>query len=140
MIPPSFRDPHRRFAPTFLTRPALALTMAALVGGCAVGPEFRSPTLSGEAGYRRDALPESTVSAPVPTGDAQRFLEGEAVSGAWWTRFASDELTRRVDLALANSPSIASAQAALRQAQAETSVARGGLFPTIDATVGANRQ
>ena len=53
--------------------------------------------------------------------------------------FASDELNRRVEQALAHSPSVASAQAALRQAQENTNAARGGLFPSVDAKAGATR-
>lgn len=115
---------------------ALAFALAA----CAVGPDFRSPTVAADAGYRSDALPDATRSADAPTGDAQRFLQGESVSAQWWTTFGSDELNRRVEQALANNPSVASAQAALRQADEQTAATRGGLFPSIDASLGANRQ
>lgn len=119
---------------------AAAIMLALLLSGCAVGPEFRSPTLPEQAGYRADELPASTVKANTPTGDAQRFLEGSAVPAQWWTNFENSELNRRVELALANSPTVASAQAALRQAQEGVSAARGSLFPSVDANVGANRQ
>ena len=42
--------------------------------------------------------------------------------------------------ALAHSPSVAAAQAALRQAQENASAARGGLFPAVDAALGGARQ
>lgn len=122
------------------TRTGLAVAISLLLGGCAVGPNFRQPSVPQEAGYRSDALPEATLSAATPTGDAQRFLQGERVPAQWWTTFANDELNRRVEQALANSPSVASAQAALREADAQTGAARGGLFPSIDASAGANRQ
>jgi NodT family efflux transporter outer membrane factor (OMF) lipoprotein len=122
-------------------RPAmLALALAGALGGCAVGPDFRAPTLAADAGYRSEAQPASTVAAGSPTGDAQRFLEGTDVSARWWSGFGSEELDRRVDLALANSPSVDSAQAALRKAEAETRSVRGGLLPSVDARLGANRQ
>jgi NodT family efflux transporter outer membrane factor (OMF) lipoprotein len=129
-----------KHAPASKTCAVLSLALMLALGGCAVGPDFRSPALPSDAGYRADTLPAATVSSSVPTGDAQRFLQGEAVSRQWWTLFANDELNRRVEQALANSPSIASAQAALREAEAQTGAARGGLFPSVDASLGANRQ
>lgn len=132
---PGGLDAFRRWA-----RPSFVVVLSTALAACAVGPGFRSPEISAEAGYRHDALPENTVSTDTPTGDAQRFLSGANVPAHWWMTFASDELTRRVEQALANSPTVASAQAALRQAEAQTSAARGGLFPSIDASLGANRQ
>lgn len=108
--------------------------------GCAVGPDFREPVLSEQAGYRADELPASTSSTDAPTGSAQRFVGGAEVPAKWWESFANAELNRRVEQALANSPDIASAQAALRQAQALTDVTRGGLYPSIGLAAGANRQ
>lgn len=119
----------------------VALTWGILfvLAGCAVGPDFHTPPAPAVDAYRKDALPQATVAAQVPTGDAQRFLEGADVPARWWTTFASDELNRRIEQALAHSPSIASAQAALRQAQENTDAARGGLFPGVDAKAGATR-
>ncbi len=118
-----------------------ALTWGILLtlSGCAVGPNFSTPPTPDVDAYRKDALPQATASATVPTGDAQRFLEGADVPDQWWTQFASDELNRRVGQALAHSPSVASAQAALRQAQENVNAARGGLFPSVDAKAGATR-
>lgn len=130
----------RDLLPPALKPLLLALTVATSLGACAVGPEFRSPQLQAEAGYRADPLPEQTVAVDGPTGDAQRFLQGTDLPDQWWTLFGSEELSRRVEQALANSPSIASAQAALRQAQAQTGAARGGLFPSLDVSLGAERQ
>jgi NodT family efflux transporter outer membrane factor (OMF) lipoprotein len=107
--------------------------------GCAAGPDFRTPPAPSVDAYRKDALPATTVAANTPTGDAQRFLTGADVPAQWWTTFASDELNRRVEQALAHSPSVASAQAALRQAQENVNAARGSLFPSVDAKVGATR-
>ena len=109
------------------------------LAGCAVGPDFRAPAPPSVDAYRKDALPAATVAAQVPTGDAQRFLQGADVPAHWWTTFASDELNRRVEQALAHSPTIASAQAALRQAQENTNAARGALFPSVDAKAGVTR-
>ena len=115
------------------------LIAALAFGGCAVGPDFRAPAAPQTAGFT-EALPQTTVSAAVPTGDAQRFLEDSPVPARWWREFGNPELDRRVEQALVNSPTIASAQAALRQAQEGVNAARGSLLPSLDAGVGANRQ
>jgi NodT family efflux transporter outer membrane factor (OMF) lipoprotein len=109
------------------------------LAGCAVGPNFRTPSAPAVDAYRKDVLPSATVSAAVPGGDAQHFLDGVDVPSRWWTTFASEELDRRVDQALAHSPTVVSAQAALRQAQENTTAARGGLFPSVDAKAGVTR-
>jgi NodT family efflux transporter outer membrane factor (OMF) lipoprotein len=118
----------------------LGLAIMLALSACAVGPNFRAPAAPQEAGYRTDALPAATASATVPTGDAQRFLEGAAVPAQWWTTFANNELNRRVEQALAHSPTVASAQAALRQAQENVNASRGSLFPSVDGKLGATRQ
>lgn len=117
----------------------LAVATAIVLAGCAAGPDFRAPVPPEGKGYRADALPQATVAADAPTGDAQRFLDGADVPERWWTAFASDELDRRVERALVHSPSVASAQAALRQAQENVNAARGSLFPSVDANLGATR-
>ncbi|HEY0231428.1 MAG TPA: efflux transporter outer membrane subunit [Dokdonella sp.] len=124
-----------RHSPT-LTR-AIAPVCFLLLAACAAGPDFRAPPAPAVEGYRADALPKATVATDAPTGDAQRFLEGADVPARWWTTFASAELDRRVERALAHSPTIASAQAALRQAQENANAARGALLPSVDAKLGA---
>ncbi len=114
--------------------------IAALLSGCAVGPQFRAPAAPDTGAYLPDALPATTADAAgTPTGDAQRFLEGTSAPQRWWTSFGNEELDRRVEQALAHSPTVASAQAALRQAQENVAAARGSLFPAVDANAGAAR-
>lgn len=128
-----------RATPRFL-RAVLPLGLLAVLAGCAVGPQFRSPELDASAGFRADAQPATTVAATTPTGDAQRFLEDASVPARWWQEFANEELNRRVEQALANSPTVASAQAALRRAQENLGAARGSYLPSLDANLGVNRQ
>ena len=118
---------------------AAATLFAFALSGYAVGPNFREPAAPAVDQYTRAALPASTVSAATPGGDAQRFLEGRDVPQRWWTTFGNDELDRRVETALAHSPTIASAQAALRQAEENAKAAGGSLFPSLDASAGATR-
>ena len=121
-------------------RAALPVALLLALAGCAVGPQFVSPDAPAEAGYRKDSLPVQTRAVEgIPQGDAQRFLQGTPTAARWWTNFDNPEIDRRVDLALANSPTIASAEAALRQAHANVDAPRGGLFPTVNANAGATR-
>ncbi|NCT66551.1 MAG: efflux transporter outer membrane subunit [Rhodanobacteraceae bacterium] len=124
-------------------RPALrplALAATFVLAGCAVGPDFRTPPPPSAQAFTAEPLPATTAAADVPTGDAQRFLEGEGVPERWWTHFGSAELDRRVERALAHNSSVAAAQAALRQAQEGVRAARGALFPALDARAGALRE
>src|SRR5579883_2883273 len=104
-------------------RSVLGGVLVSALAGCAAGPDFRSPAPPTAEGYRRDPLPAATVETKAPTGDAQRFVSGAQVPAQWWTAFGNEELNRRISQALAHSPSIASAQAALRQAQENTNAA-----------------
>ena len=126
--------PHLRFSSL-----SLGLIGALALSGCAVGPEFSKPAPPDVAAYTADKVPDATISTDAPTGDAQRFLDGAEVPERWWTTFVNTEIDRRVDQALAHSPTIASAQAALRQAEENVSAARGGLWPSVDANAGAQR-
>ncbi|HXS72955.1 MAG TPA: efflux transporter outer membrane subunit [Rhodanobacteraceae bacterium] len=121
-------------------RGPLAGALALLLAGCAVGPNYHRPDAPAVDRYTTQPLPAQTVSADTAGGDAQRFLQGQSVPDRWWTTFGNDELTRRVNQALAHSPTIASAQASLREAQENAAAARGGLFPSLDASAGGTRE
>ena len=140
---PRLRRSHAASASARLSRRPLALaaslSAAIALAGCAAGPDFRAPAAPDVPAFTADKLPESTLATDAPTGDAQRFLEGIDVPERWWTTFVNDELDRRVQQALTHSPTIASAQAALRQAEENVSAARGGLFPNVDASAGGQR-
>lgn len=120
-------------------RAAVAIAVVALAG-CAVGPNYREPAAPAVDRYTVQPLPESTAAADTVGGDAQTFLAGQNVPQQWWTAFGNAELDRRVQQAFAHSPTVAGAQAALRQAEETAKAARGGLFPSLDGSAGATRQ
>ncbi len=111
-----------------------------LISGCAVGPDFKRPEAPKTASYTAEALPESTTSVPLALGEAQRFTPGRDIPGQWWSMFHSKDLDEVIKRAIADSPSLAAAQAALRQAQEYYIAGRGSFFPALDATVSAVRQ
>lgn len=112
-------------------RLAAACALAFALAACTVGPDFEKPAAPPVKELTKVPMPAETVAADAPTGDAQRFLAGEPVPERWWLLYNSPELNRRVDAALANSPTIASAQAALKQAKENVAAAAGGRYPTI---------
>ncbi len=122
-----------------LTPRTLAGALMLALAGCAVGPNYHRPDAPSVDRYTVQPLPAQTVSTDTAGGDAQRFLEGQDVPQHWWTTFGNDELNRRVNEALAHSPTIASARATLREAEENAKAARGGLFPSLDANAGATR-
>jgi NodT family efflux transporter outer membrane factor (OMF) lipoprotein len=109
--------------------------------GCAVGPDFRVPDAPVVRGYTPDPLPKETVSAPGLGGAAQRYVDGLDIPGQWWTLFRSEALDRLIRKALQDSPTIAAAQARLREAE-ENLRARGGTvyYPSLDGNLSAIRQ
>ena len=124
-------------------RLALMISAAALaftVGGCAVGPDYRTPAAPEVKEYVRGGLPAETAAADVPGGAAQRFEPAQDLPGDWWTLFGSPELNALVTRALAHNPTLEGAQAALRQADENLAAGRGAFFPSIAGSVGATRQ
>ena len=116
---------------------ALLLALA----GCAVGPNFKTPAAPAHAGFTpAGSTPASvTASAPIPGGEAQRFVDGLDIPGQWWTLFQSPELNALIERALKQNPTLASAQAALRQADENVAAQRGALLPSISGTYEAQR-
>lgn len=118
---------------------ALLALLALASAGCAVGPDFKRPAAPESAGYTRAPL-ASTLAAPVPGGDAQHFSVGAAVQQQWWQAFGSSALNDLVKRALAQNPTISSAQAALRAAHENTAAQFGSYFPVLQADYSPSRQ
>src|ERR1700733_15884613 len=72
----------------------------ALLGGCAVGPNYHSPPAPKTQGYTPDPLPGATEATAVGGGEAQRFAFGSDLPGQWWTLFGSAELDALIPHAL----------------------------------------
>jgi NodT family efflux transporter outer membrane factor (OMF) lipoprotein len=122
------------------TAPALVAALAAgLLAGCTVGPDFKRPDLPASAGYTKEKMPVETASAPSAGGAAQRFVDGLDIPGEWWTLFRSPPLNRLVEEALKANPSLAAAQASLREAWENVYAGQGALFPTAAANFSASR-
>lgn len=121
-----------------LVRWASAILLAGTLGGCAVGPDFRTPAPPDTDRYLPDE-PVNLVSADIPGGDAQRIVQGMDIPGQWWQVFQSQPLNGLIERSLRANPDIEAAAAGLRVAQ-QTSVAqRASLFPTVTANGAATQ-
>ena len=119
----------------------VSVLSSCLLAACAVGPDYKPPPPPSTAGFVvPGSLPASTASAPLPGGDAQRFVDGLDIPGQWWTLFKSAELNGLIEHALANSPTLEAAQAALRQANETTAAERGSYYPSVSGSYQAERQ
>lgn len=118
----------------------IVLCAASLMGGCAVGPNFQRPESPKIGAYTESALPAETA-APDHGGVAQRFVRGADIPAQWWTLFQSPALDQLIRCALANNPTLAAAQATLRQAEENMRAQSGALlYPSVDAKLGTARQ
>jgi NodT family efflux transporter outer membrane factor (OMF) lipoprotein len=107
------------------------LILLALLGGCAVGPDYRKPEpLEGAvapaqfkelAGWRvavpSDALPK----------------------GSWWSVFGDAELDALMQRVEVSNQTIRVSEARVRQARAAVDQARAALFPAVNASASATR-
>jgi NodT family efflux transporter outer membrane factor (OMF) lipoprotein len=118
-----------------------AILTAGLLSACAVGPNFKAPEAPRDAAFvpPGQIAPETTAT-PLPGGQAQRFVDGLDIPGQWWTLFQSAQLNALIERALKNSPTLQSAQAALRQANENVAAQRGSYFPSVSGTAQSERQ
>lgn len=126
---------------TFVYAPVYAALLG-LAGCAAVGPNFKAPAAPDSAPYTTHALPaETAATANVAQGGAQKFVQQAQPDSAWWAHLGSAELTALIEQGLAASPTLASAQAKLTQAE-KTYAAQSGStqLPQVNAKLGAQRQ
>ena len=106
---------------------ARLLLAVALLAGCTVGPDFRTPDPPATEAYVRGPAPQVNL---VP-----RDIPAE-----WWKVFESKEIDALVQRALAGNPSLDAARARVRQAKELREAREGGTYPRADLTAGAERQ
>lgn len=122
-------------------RGAFALAAAAALAGCTVGPDFRRPEQALPAGYNAPARPKAHPAVGGAAGETQAVVSGRDLPAQWWRLFRNAELDRLIRQALADSPTLAAAGAALRQAQENLRAQSGAVyFPALDASLSGARQ
>jgi len=121
-------------------RRACLAVIFAMLGGCAVGPNFVRPQPPDTDRYTRELQSEATVMA---NGQAQYFTSSNSLIGPhaghsqlfadWWRLFKSQELDALVNKAIANNPTIQASEASLLQSQDNMRAGYGVFFPQIQA-------
>lgn len=128
---------------------SLSLALALVLAGCTLGPDFKAPQAPAASqatppeSYSYTAVPlqKQTESAPGHAGVAQNLVMAQDIPAQWWTVFHSTELDELIRSALTQSPNLASAQAALRQAKENYTAASGNtLYPNVTANLGVQRE
>lgn len=125
-------------------RRALVGVLGALLSACVVGPDFKVPDTSAVVddarAYDAPAAAQQGASAPADNDAAQRLTLGQQVPAQWWQLFQSPALDELMRAALQHSPTLAAAQAALRQAQQQYAAdADSKLYPQVDGKLAASR-
>jgi NodT family efflux transporter outer membrane factor (OMF) lipoprotein len=106
---------------------ALAI-LAAVLSGCAVGPDFKRPEAPGSA-YRQ----------PPATIGTQTLQYGGELAADWYTLFGSQALDRLVQEALHANPDLEAARHNLRAAQFELEAVAGSALPQVEFGAQAER-
>lgn len=118
--------------------------LAALLAGCAAGPDYVRPPLALPARYTAEPVAGEGSGVP-PSADAggvpvQRLSPTLDIPAQWWAVFHSAPLDDWVRASLAHNSDVAAAQAALRAAQENTAATAAAFWPTLDASYQPSRQ
>ena len=97
----------------------LALGVASSLAACSFEPKLRVPPApSDKMAYTAGKSPVKTVTPGGMAGAAQEIQYGTELHEQWWKLFHSKALDTLISVGLKNSPTIAAAQAQMREAQA----------------------
>src|ERR1017187_2603105 len=120
------------------TRVIAAIALAASLAGCAAAPHPNASQVALPSQYSAAGpLPE----APTADGVAQHFAQGTRPTPRWWQAYQSEALNALVEEGLAQSPSLASAQATLKATHEALRVQIGdNLYPSVDLGFAPSRQ
>lgn len=123
--------------PSTLRNACLGTIAAAMLGACAVGPDFVRPAPPTEERYTSEPQPANTLVADEQT---QRFSALIEVPADWWRLFKSEQLDGAVQRAIAGNPTLEASEATLRQSQDSLRAGYGVFFPQIDAALSGARE
>ncbi|HXZ02786.1 MAG TPA: efflux transporter outer membrane subunit [Stellaceae bacterium] len=115
-----------------------AAGLAALLAGCALGPDFLAPAAPDTKGYTEDGIPATKVADAKEK--EQRFVLGKKIAGDWWQLFHAQRLNAVLEQAIAGNQTLVAARASLAQSFEVVAQARGALYPQFDLSAGATRQ
>ncbi len=101
------------------TRSLLALSVAAILCGCEVGPDYKGPPAVAPNAVAANSFHRADLTtAPTPP------------AANWWQALGDSELDHLIATAFAASPDLEAATARLRQSRASLRKSKADLFPT----------
>lgn len=104
-------------------RKPIALSLVVLLlSGCAVGPNYKRPSVNVPGTYRGAMPQEATQAAAESFGDQK-----------WWEAFQDKQLQVLIHTALQQNYDVRIAATRILQAQAQVGITRGDQLPTINA-------
>jgi outer membrane protein, multidrug efflux system len=103
------------------SRLAVSIGLSLLVGACVVGPDYVAP---------KSQVPASFAEATPISADAR---EAQPLDDAWWKNLGDPVLENLLMQALKSAPTIAEAQARVREARALSGIAGASRFPIVNA-------
>jgi len=109
---------------------AVACALALATSGC-VGPNFVPPAAPAVDGYLPGKLASPGPKPSAPNVPGQHFVTGEAISARWWAAFRSRPLNNLIRDAVNHSPTLQSAEAAIKVAQYNADAQRGLWSPQV---------
>ena len=98
-------------------------TATALLAGCAIGPNYKRPTVAEPQTFRGQAAVEAASLADAP----------------WWDIFEDPTLKELIHEALASNYDVQTAAARVQEARANFVVTRSDLFPSLDYKTAVSR-
>jgi NodT family efflux transporter outer membrane factor (OMF) lipoprotein len=108
----------------------LASCLALAVSGC-VGPNFVPPAAPAVDGYLPGKLASPNAPAGGPKVPSQHFISGKDVSARWWAAFQSEPLNQLIRDSVNHSPTLQSAEAAIKVAKYNALAQRGVWLPQV---------
>ncbi|AHF89157.1 RND transporter [Opitutaceae bacterium TAV5] len=106
----------------------LLTVVAALLAGCAVGPDYKPRPVTTPSGYRTGAVADPAGSPAATAADLP-----------WWQIYTDPALAALLRDALAANYDIALAATRVEQARQAVAQARSGYYPTLDYSGAASR-
>ncbi len=103
------------------------LSVALLLGACAVGPDYQRPSSAASAQFK-----EATGWKTAAPAD-------QLLRGAWWQLYGDAELNQLIGQLNVSNQNLAASEAQYRQAKALLSNARAGFYPKVSANAGVTR-
>lgn len=107
------------------------LFFAAVTSGCAVGPNYKRPTVNVPVTYRgasseAPASSDQNAAPPTPQQTAASFGDEK-----WWDVFQDEELRSLIRTALKNNYDVRIAATRVLEAQAQLGITRADQYPTL---------